>query len=313
MGWKELLGRGESTVILPWTGGRTLMSGVRSWTIDGALPPEHGWYSFRASRRSIRLTSVDPAVPGNLDYRVRGYLVGDRMIPDEVGHGDRVCGEKVFLLEPGIDLFGRIIAGRTSESGPLVFESIDMPLGPEENVTSAFIDRLPDIGHVKGVTPGLEAAFRFETRKRVEGERRRAELERVRQEEEEQRRRDEERERLIRGFGDGASRRELARVDFHEAARRSLIVSNAELLDARPAHDGVMVVRFRLDGRRFECTCERDTMRIVDSGICLTAGDDDPNFEEGMKGDAFFTLESLPSVIREAERDGKLVVYRHVR
>jgi hypothetical protein len=53
-------------------------------------------------------------------------------------------------------------------------------------------------------------------------------------------------------------------------------------------------------------------LRIIDSGICLTAHYDDPEFEAGTKGDGFFTLESLPSVIREAQRDGKLVVYRHV-
>lgn len=312
MGWKDLLGKGEDTLTLPWIGGRTLESGVRSWTIEGPLPPEHGWYAFRASRRSARLASPDPAVPGELSHKVRGYLVGDRVVPDETRHGDRTRGERVFLLEPGADLFGRIVAGRTSESGPLVFDSIDMPLGPEGEVMNAFLDRLPSVDHVKGVTPGLDAAFRFEVRKRADEERRRAELERVRREEEERRRREEERERLIRGFGDGAARRELARVDFHEAARRALLVSNAELLDARSVDD-VMVVRFRLDGRRFECTCERDTLRIVDSGICLTAGDDDPDFEEGMKGDSFFTLESLPSVIREADRDGKLVVYRHVR
>lgn len=313
MGWRDQLGKADEAMTLPWVGGRRLSSGVRSWEIDGTLPPEHGWYQFRVSRRSAKLISGDrSAFPGELGNKVRGYLVGDRIVPDDVRHGDQVRSERVFLLEPGSDLFGRVVAGRTSENGPLVFDSVDMPLGPEGDVTCAFLDRLPSIDHVKGVTPGLDAAFRFEVRRREGEERRRVELERVRREEEERRRVEEERDRLIRGFGDGAARRELARVDFHEAARRALLVSNAELLDARPG-PGVMVVRFRLDGRRFECTCEQDTLRIVDSGICLTASEDDPDFEEGMKGDSFFTLESLPSVIREAERDGKLVVYRHVR
>jgi len=44
----------------------------------------------------------------------------------------------------------------------------------------------------------------------------------------------------------------------------------------------------------------------VDSGICLI----DHTTEE--RGDARFTLESLPAVINEAINDQKLVVFRHV-
>ena len=47
-------------------------------------------------------------------------------------------------------------------------------------------------------------------------------------------------------------------------------------------------------------------MRIIDSGICLQ------DHNTGEKGDTYFTLESLPAVIRQADREGKLVVYRHV-
>ena len=71
------------------------------------------------------------------------------------------------------------------------------------------------------------------------------------------------------------------------------------------------MVQFRHLNRRFECTCDRHTLRIIDSGICLTAHYDDDHFEEGTKGDTFFTLETLPNVIAEAERLGKLVVFRH--
>jgi hypothetical protein len=46
-------------------------------------------------------------------------------------------------------------------------------------------------------------------------------------------------------------------------------------------------------------------MHIVDAGICL----DD---HRGTKGDTRFTLESLPAVVGEAIRGGKLVVWRHV-
>ena len=61
-----------------------------------------------------------------------------------------------------------------------------------------------------------------------------------------------------------------------------------------------------LDGRRFECTCDARTLRIVDAGICLV------DHRSGQKGDQYFTLESLPGVIQQAEREGKLVVFRRV-
>jgi hypothetical protein len=67
-----------------------------------------------------------------------------------------------------------------------------------------------------------------------------------------------------------------------------------------------VVVRFRLDHRAFECTCEERTLRIIDAGICLV------DHATNEKGDTYFTLESLPGVIGEANREGKLVVFRHV-
>ena len=73
-----------------------------------------------------------------------------------------------------------------------------------------------------------------------------------------------------------------------------------------------MAVCFRFGTRRFECTCHATTLQIIDSGICLRAHDDRDGFAAGTRGDDLFTLESLPAVIAEAERDDKLVVYRHV-
>jgi hypothetical protein len=73
-----------------------------------------------------------------------------------------------------------------------------------------------------------------------------------------------------------------------------------------------MVLRFRFDGQRFECTCDRNTLQIVDAGICLTAEYSDDEFDVGTKGDTWLTLESLPAVIREAQSEGRLVVFRHV-
>ena len=75
-----------------------------------------------------------------------------------------------------------------------------------------------------------------------------------------------------------------------------------------------MIVRFMVNRRRFECVCDASTMRIIDSGICLVneTGYDVHGVGPGQSGNAMFTLESLPSVIREADQTGHLVVFRHV-
>ena len=66
-----------------------------------------------------------------------------------------------------------------------------------------------------------------------------------------------------------------------------------------------MIVRFRVDRQRYTCTCDERTLQIIDSGICLI------DHDTGEKGDTFFTLESLPGVIQQAQREGVLHVFRH--
>jgi hypothetical protein len=322
MGWKDLLQKEDEKIVRPWIGGREVREGARTWTITGRLPQEHGWYQFTVEGRKVRLASFEKDAcevpPGSLRHPVRGYLVGDRLVPDDATVDPdpaKIAGqaEQVFLLDDGLDRFVRVLAGRTHEDGPLVFEGQEMPLGPEEEVLRAFLDQRTDVRHVPGVTPALDAAFRMETWQRAEAEKRRVEAERRRREEEERRALEERRQKLVEQLGDGAGRRAMALQDFGEAAKAALAMGGATYLDhRRSARRNETVVRFRLDNRRFECTCDSRTLQIVDAGICLNAHYDDPDFEEGTKGDAFFTLESLPAVIRQAQREGKLVVFRHV-
>ncbi len=85
------------------------------------------------------------------------------------------------------------------------------------------------------------------------------------------------------------------------------MTAGAEYLDHRRSYQPhEMIVRFRLDGRTFECTCYKDSLRIIEAGICLT------NESTGYKGDDLLTLESLPGVIREAIDKGVLVIFRHM-
>lgn len=317
MSWRDLIEEVEGSKVYPWIGGRVLLDAdYTEYRLEGKMPREHGWYSFKSKGMKLSLRSDSDPEPEMLLHKECGYLVGNRFLADNKAKVDLKFIDtypEVFLIELGLDRFSRVSVGRVNDDGPLIYIGQEMPLGPEQDVLNAFLDRKATVDDILGVTPALDAAFRMETHQRVEAERRRLEDERRRQELEEQRQREENRRKLVEQLGDGAGRRAMARVDFSQAARAALAVGGAELLDhKRAAQRGEMVVRFRLNARRFECTCNELTLQIIDSGICLTAHNDDDGFEEGTKGDSWLSLESLPGVILEAEREGKLVVFRHV-
>jgi hypothetical protein len=312
MGWKDLLQTGDETLVSPWIEGRVLRQGDRTWTIDGRLPKEQGWYTFKLANRRATMQGPTDNPGGTLKHVKRGYLVGDRFVEDTVRVDPDPAkiiqfSEAIHLVEPGLDRFARVAAGRMCEDGQLVFEGQEMPLGPEEGVLAAFQDDKNSVDDIPGVPPALDAAFRMEAWQRVEAQRRRAELERQRLLEEERLRLEERRKKLFEQLGNAAGRREMALHDFAEAARAALAVGGAQYLDHRRAvRKNEMAVTFRLNGRRFECVCDSHTLRIIDSGICLI------NHGTGEKGDNYFTLESLPGVIQQAEREARLVVFRHV-
>ena len=312
MGWRDLLEQAAGLAcVLPWIGGRTLQSGVRTWTIRDALPPEHGWAKFRTHGREAAFEAMAELSLADLPppERSSGFLVGDRFVPDAARIDpapERLAEqtETVHLYPADLDRFARIAAGRFSDRGPLFYLSQLYPLGPEPEVTAAFEDKLATVTQIVGVTPALDAAFRLESYRRAEEERRRLEAERRRQEREAARQKEARRQELVRQIGDAAGRRALAAYDFAAAARAALAVGGAEYLDHRPVRRGEMAVRFRLRGRRFGCTCDAETLQIIDSGICLV----DHTTDE--KGDTYFTLESLPGVICEADDLHRLVQYR---
>jgi hypothetical protein len=313
MGWRDLI-KPEPPATLPWFGRGVVRGANRSWTITTPrqmYPAEHAWYEFaiKSSGTASFVRRVEPA-PELLRYQVRGYLVGDRLISDDRRVDPDpakivIQSERVHLLEDGLDRFARVCAGRIHERGRLIYMAPEMPLGSEYAVYQAFLDRKTSVDDVKGVPPALDAAFRMETHQRIETERRRAEAARKLEELEAARLLEEKRKEVVAKFGDGAGRRLAARVDFDGAARAALAVGGAEFLDSVLLRRGEYAVKFRLSGRRFECTCDPN-LQIISSGICLT------DSGSGEKGDDRFTLESLPSVIMEAIRTDVLVVYRHV-
>lgn len=311
MSWRDLI-EVPRRVTLPWTGGATVHERDREYRIDfiDRLPNEHGWYNFQlAGRRANSVIPADADI-SVLKFRRNGYLVGDRIIFDDARVDPDpkqifACSEQVHLIPDALDRFARVCVGRVYAEGPLIFAEPAFPLGPEDEVSNAYLDRASSVSQIKGVVPALDAAFRMETHLRALAEERRRELERRRAEQEAKRAAEERRRELVRQLGDGAGRRELARMDFEQAARAALTIGGAEYLDhRRSVAANEWIVRYRLDGRRFECVCDTN-LQIVDAGICLTDHD-------GETGDTYFTLESLPGVVMQAIELGVLHVRRRV-
>ncbi len=309
LSWSELL-EDDTERVLPWLGGRQVHAHDRTWTIAGPLPPEHGWYRFDAGG-GRKATLLGPAEADFLYEEghplVTGYVVGDRLIPDEARvepDPTRLVGQTVpvFLVEPGLDRFARAVTAR-DRAGRHVYLRQEWPEGPEDAVLAAWQDRKESVDDIPEVRPALDLAFRWLSYQRDVAEGRIRAAEERRQAEEEAARLAE----IERATGGTAvTRREIARRDFEAAARAALRISGAELLDARDSYTrGNKVVQYRFRDRRFECEVDGRTLQVIDAGVCL----DD---HMGTKGDTFFTLESLPGVIGEAMNLGVLVVWRHV-
>jgi hypothetical protein len=242
--------------------------------------------------------------------RVRGYIVGDRFIKDNVYVDPDPAKliqqtQKLYCAELGLERFARASVAEDRE-GNLVYVGQEFPDGPDALAIRAYEDKAESIDHIKGVTPALDLAFRWISYQRKMAEERRAELERIRAEEERKRAEAERVVQMMKDAGTAIGRREVLKRDFESAAREALRVSGAELLDARASYNkGEMVIQYRFQHQRLECVVEKDTLRVIDAGVCLT------DHDTGVKGDRLFTLESLPGVIGEALELGKLVVWRH--
>jgi hypothetical protein len=331
MGWRDFVGQSPDALVAPWLGGSRLYRDARQWRIDGALPAELGWYRWQLNgRRAVNPQPVeaDPSY-GESWPTDRGYLIGDRFVsqtarvdPDP----DKLVAQTqpVYLAEPGLDRFTPVQV-LFDPIGRAIFAQELFPEGAEDAVRRAYVDRKLSLDDIPAVTPALDLAFRFVSWRRLVAEERRAELERQRAEAERQRAEAErqrllaEREReaqaeaarreheLVRSMETAAGRRHIAALDFEAAAAAALSVGGALLLDVRSGRRRrEAVVQFRFHGRRFECVADRRTLQIIDAGICLT------DEETAERGDSYFTLESLPGVIRQAIEENVLVVYRHV-
>jgi hypothetical protein len=291
-------------LVLPYFGGSRVEAADRRLRL--AAPVEPGWWRFKVDGR--RATAVEIAEPVDLSDR-------------PAVHGHHAAG---WLFASGRDIH-RIalppaeepaplarITGRVWHSGDLLLDSIDFEDEAEESVRRALEDGR-GIADVRGVTPSLRAAFGFalanavarqldipisprEAGSRVQelaaGGRAAAEA-LLRTMAEERRRNDAEaRVREIR------ARVRERRGKPEDLADAALDAAGGRMLSCRRMGGGNIEVRFQLDGERFVSVVNGSTLQVLDAGICLAGAD------------RVLTLDSLPSVIREAVRVDHLNITR---
>jgi hypothetical protein len=335
--YRKFLGKGESAV-LPYFGGDTVDAPSRRLRV--LSPPAPGWWRFEVRGRTA--TAREPAEPEGLETLplVRGHLWGTRLVR-EGAVAEPLClppAEEPPRFSP--------LRARRWHDGTLVFESLEFE-GEAEGAVRLALEEAETLAQVKGVPASLRAAFGYavleaasqalgirfsaaEVRGQVlavaEAGRSTAEsrLRTLASEREAHVRALEARHqaceaasraeavaaevRRQRADSEARMRAELERLRSQPRQRqpegaarveRALASAGARLHDTRRLEGGRLEVTFRFMGERFLSIVDMGTLQVVDAGICLAGADRE------------VTLESLPSVIREAIEDGVLVITRH--
>lgn len=313
--YKRFLGKREE-LVLPHLGGAFVETGTRRLRVDGSPPV--GWTRFEVSGR--RATALGPAdapdlgeLPSRTGHFVAGYLATD----------DGKCS-RLSLVPDDEPLVLCPVRGRAWHDGSLLFAEVLFEGEAEEATRRRLEDDRP-IGDLKGVSASLRTAFAHAMTLRVA--RRlgvsaspvevraavRAVAERGIEAAEEAvralvaRREESAREVLARRAaerGRGIAERILARAprgraptldDAEERATAALAAASGRLLSSRRV-GSELEVRYEIFGERFVTLVDALSLHVVDAGVCLDGADEE------------LTLESLPSVIREAIETGQLVI-----
>ncbi len=330
MDYRKFLGKEEERV-LPYLGGAFLHAADRRLRL--ATPPATpGWYRFRIKGRDA--TALGPAEPEGLEAlpSVRGHLVGERLVR-EGSIAERLSflpAEEPPRLTP--------CRARRWHSGELLFDMLDFESEAEEAARRA-LEEDASLAQVKGVPATLRAAFAYavleaQSRRlgipaapaelrphlgsvaelgRPEAERalRALAAERVLAEQEmlELRRRREV-AALARNAVEAQQQRAAPQpwrgrrgneADAIARAELALEAAGARMRSSRLLGNGNLEVIFTFMDERFISVVNLETLQVVDSGICLGHP----------PSDNLVTLESLPSVIKEAIDTDRLVILRH--
>lgn len=320
--YRKFLAKTEE-LVLPYLGGTSIESKDRRFRL-AVRPPRPGWYRCTIVGRGA--TAGEPAEPaieslpklrGHLH---RGWFFAAGAPPEEL----------LLLPEDEAQPFQSVVARRW-HGGEALFDAVDFDGDAEEAVRRA-VDDGTSLHDVKGVTPSLRTAYAWEIVRRI------AQTE-------------EAKEHIgpievarfaldVAEGGEPAARRALDEIlharrggriaiaaggrvyvrevvaaarrahkeatweNLEERAEDALHSAGARLLGIRRMPNQVEV-RFRFHGDTFVCMADPFTLRILDAGVCLV------DHATNERGDEELTLDSLPSVLREAIELDVLVHTRH--
>ena len=322
--YRKFLGKTE-TVIAPWLGGPSIDLPGRRLRLP-TLPPRPGWYRFEVKGRFATLKeATDPPDLSALP-KVRGYLWRDRLVQDSAK------ADPLHLMPEDEPAPFSPITARRWHSDELLFDSLDFESEAEGAVREAVANGAaletikavpaplraaysfalaertarklgvpvaaselrPHVARIaNGGAPQAEAVIRELIAERAQAEREMAELRariaaaRVRAEVEQARQQRVEQQRHLKQSAE-------------ERASEALEKAGARFESCRRVHGTQLEVVFAYMGERFISLADEVTLQVIDSGICLGHP----------PSDRVLTLESLPSVIREAIETDRLVILR---
>jgi len=290
-------------VVLPYVGGTRVDAADRRLRVDTAIAP--GWWRFRIDGR--RAVPMEPAAAVDLGAlpALRGHWAGGWIFVS-----GRELGRIALPPDEEPAPLSRITARRWY-SGDLLLESIDFEDDAELEARRALEEQRP-LREVRGVVPSLRAAFGYALAAAV-GRSIGVPVS------------PREAAPNVLAFADGGAdtvrtfleilvehrQRQQVRSTAGRAAVRvrpgdpiaradaALDAAGARLFAHRRAGHGLLEVTFECEGERIVCVVDPGTLHVFDAGICLSGADEE------------LTLDSLPSVVREAIRTDRLHITRH--
>ena len=293
-------------VVLAYLGGPYVYGKDRRLRIAEPRPPS-GFHRFEVSGRNARaLEAVDSPDLSGLP-KVRGHHVAGWAV-------DKSLERLMLLPTEELPPFA-LVRARRWYSGDLLFESQDFDSEIEETARVR-LERLETLAELKGVPSSLRIAYGIAAtlavarRERFDLSPREAAASAVRVADEGEaaaqavladirRRRETEAERIASRVAlQQRAQRGATLENAAERAEASLDAADARMLSSRRLDGGNLEVTWEFMGERFISVVDALSLHVYDSGVCLAGADE------------LVTLESLPSVIREAIVDGLLVITR---
>jgi hypothetical protein len=305
MDYSKFLGKKEH-VVLAYLGGPYAYGKDRRYRIAEPRPPS-GFHRFEIRARNAHaIEAVDSPDLSGLP-KLRGHHVAGWLVD---AHLHRVSLLPAEELPPFA-----IMRARRWHSGDLVFESQDFD-GEVEEAARLRLERLEPLTDLKAIPSSLRIAFgtalglAIARREGTVVSLREISPHAVRIAEgggevarelviDIERRRVVEADRIRERVAvQQRAQRQATIANAAERAEQALDAAHARMLSSRNLGDGNLEVTWEFMGERFISVVDALNLHVYDSGVCL-AGEDE-----------LVTLESLPSVIREAIDTGVLVITR---